>query len=179
MAEITDLDGLVAAVMPDVVTEVAGTTHELSTRALDEHATAPRIVWIPDGDVWGAPQKRTRGGGSTGRAIATVMAGVIVHVWGVDRAQTWTLVCAVVRSLRKRLGGADEVLRFGRGAWQSTQGAMTLGESYQLQVAVAIDVPALPDPPTTLRPTGARLDATASVPGDGNLDAGETGAGDP
>lgn len=175
MAEITDLDDLVDAVMPDVVTEVAGTTHELSTRALDEHADAPRIVWVPDGDVWGAPQKRPRGGGSTGRALATVMAGVIVHVWGTDRAQTWALVCAVVRSLKKHCGGAEEFLRIGRGAWQSTQGAMTRGESYQLAVSVAIDVPALPDPPRTAKPTSAALDTTRSTTGDGLTDAGETG----
>ena len=161
--------------MPDVVTEVPGTTHDLSTRSIVENNTPPRVVWIPDGDEWGAPQKRPRGGGSTGRALATVMAGVIVHVWGSDRAQTWALVCAVVRSLRRRHGGADEFLRIRRGAWQSPQGATSLGESYQLQVAVAIDVPALPDPPRTAKPTEAALDATRSTTGDGLLDAGETG----
>jgi len=175
VAEIGDLDTLVDAVMPDVVTEVAGTTHDLSTRAIDENADAPRIVWVPDGDQWGAPQKRPRGGGSTGRALATVMAGVIVHVWGIDRAQTWALVCAVVRSLKKHCGGADEFMRIGRGAWQSTQGAMTRGESYQLAVSVAIDVPALPDPPRIVRVTSATVEAPDAVAGDGFIDASETG----
>jgi hypothetical protein len=58
--------------------------------------------------------------------------------------------------------------------WLST-GQMTQGEAYALAISVALDVPALPDPPTTTPITDVALDSTRSTAGDGFTDAGETG----
>lgn len=172
VVEIVDLDTLVEQVMPDVVAEVPAVMHELSTRALPENASPPRIVWVPSRDRWEAGQKRPRGGGSTGKSLATCRAGLEVHCWGASRAAAWTLVKAVVRALRKRLG-PEPFLYLEGGMWLAT-GQMTQGEAYALAISVALDVPALPAPTTTTI-TAVATDSTRSTTGDGNVDAGETG----
>ena len=173
VVEIIDLDTLVAQIMPDVVAEVPTVAHELSTRALPENASPPRIVWVPSRDRWEAGQKRPRGGGSTGKSLATCRAGLEVYCWGASRADAWTLVKAVVRALRKRIG-PEPFLYLEGGMWLAT-GQMTQGEAYALAISVALDVPALPDPPTTTPITDVALDSTRSTAGDGFTDAGETG----
>lgn len=175
MADIDSIDALHDAIMPDVVAAIPTATSEVSTRGLPEHASPPRVIWVPGDDEWAAPQKRPRAGYATGRSLATCMAGVDLHCWGATRADTWVLVRAVVRSLVTRLGGADGVSRIRRGRWISVTGAVTHGEAYVLSIAVALDVPALPDPPRTTTPTSAAITATGAVAGDGYLDAGETG----
>lgn len=172
VVEVVDLDTLVEQVMPDVVAEVPAVMHELSTRALPENASPPRIVWVPSRDRWEAGQKRPRGGGSTGKSLATCRAGLEVHCWGASRADAWTLVKAVVRALRRRIG-PEPFLFIEGGMWLST-GQMTQGEAYALAISVALDVPALPAPTTTTI-TDAALDSTRSTAGDGFTDAGETG----
>lgn len=172
VVEIVDLDTLVAQIMPDVIAEVPTVAHELSTRALPENASPPRIVWVPSRDRWEAGQKRPRGGGSTGKSLATCRAGLEVHCWGASRAAAWTLVKAVVRALRRRIG-PEPFLFIEGGMWLST-GQMTQGEAYALAISVALDVPALPAPTTTTI-TDAALDSTRSTAGDGFTDAGETG----
>lgn len=172
--EITSLDALAAGVMPDVEAEVAGVKWEVSTRALPTHGAPPRVVWVPGRDRWEGPQKTPRGGGASGRSLATCHAGVELHCWGADRPAAWALVRSIVRALRRRVG-PEPFLRIEAGAWLSVTGAATLGEAYVLAVSVALDVPALPDPPATATPTGAALDATGAAAGDGNLDAGEAG----
>lgn len=173
VVEIVDLDTLVAQIMPDVIADVPTVAHELSTRALPEHAAPPRIVWVPSRDRWEAGQKRPRGGGSTGKSLATCRAGLEVHCWGASRAAAWTLVKAVVRALRRRLG-PEPFLFIEGGMWLAT-GQMTQGEAYALAISVALDVPALPDPPATTTVTAAAIDNTRSTAGDGFTDAGETG----
>lgn len=175
MTEIATIDGLYDAVMADVVAAIPAATSEVSTRGLPEYASPPRVVWVPSEDEWGAPQKRPRAGYASGRSLATCFAGIDLHCWGATRGDTWTLVRAVVRALVTRLGGADAVSRIRRGRWIAVTGAMTHGEAYVLSIAVALDVPALPDPPTTATPTSAELTPTGASAGDGYLDAGETG----
>lgn len=174
MAEITCLQDMHDAVMLDVVAQIPGARSVLSTRLQSALEAPPFVVWVPSRDRWTAAQKRPRGGLSSGRSLMTAMAGVDLHCWGSDLTSTWRLVQAIVRASKKLLG-PEPFFEFVGGQWLSVEGISAQGELYVLSLAVAIDVPALPDPPTTLRPTGARLDATASVPGDGNLDAGETG----
>jgi hypothetical protein len=175
MTEIATIDGLHAAVMADVIAAIPTATSEVSTRGLPEHGSPPRVIWVPGDDEWGAPQKRPRAGYATGRSLATCVAGVDLHCWGATRNDTWTLVRAVVRALVTRLGGAESSARIRRGRWVAVTGAMTAGEAYVLSIAVALDVPALPDPPTSATPTSAAITATGAVAGDGYLDAGETG----
>lgn len=175
MSEIASIDALHDAIMPAVLTAIPGTTSEVSTRGLPEHASPPRVIWVPGDDEWGAAQKRPRGGYASGKSLATCHAGVDLHCWGATRPDTWALVRAVVRSLVTHLGGAAEVCRIRRGRWIAVTGAATHGEAYVLSIAVAMDVPALPDPPATTTPTSAAIDATGAVAGDGYLNAGETG----
>jgi hypothetical protein len=175
MTEIADIDGLHAAVMADVVAAIPAAVSEVSTRGLPEYSSPPRVVWVPGDDEWNAPQKRPRAGYASGKSLATCFAAADLHCWGATRTDTWTLVRAVVRALVTRLGGAESSLRIRRGRWIAVTGAMTQGEAYVLSIAVALDVPALPDPPTTATPTSAALSATGAVAGDGYLDAGETG----
>lgn len=175
MSDIDSIDALHDAVMPDVVVAIPGTVSEVSTRGLPENGSPPRVTWVPSDDEWGAPQKRPRAGYASGRSLATCMAGVDLHCWGDTPADTWALVRAVVRSLVTHLGGADAVSRIRRGRWIAVTGAMTRGEAYVLSIAVALDVPALPDPPARTTPTSAAITATGAVAGDGFTDAGETG----
>lgn len=177
MSKLLTLDELFAAVMPAAILEVPGlaASSEISTRALPTHSSPPRVVWVPTDDQWTGAQKLPRGGGSTGKSVMTCRAGVHLHCWGADRAATWAIVTALVRSITALYGSSSEVVRFERGGWASTTGATTAGELYVLQINAALDVPALPDPPRTATPTSTPLDASRSSTGDGFTDAGETG----
>lgn len=175
MTEVTDIDALHDAIMPDVVTAIPGTVSEVSTRGLPENGKPPRVIWVPGDDEWGAPQKRPRGGYASGKSLATCHAGIDLHCWGQTRTDTWTLVRAVVRSLIKHLGGASEVFRVRRGRWIAVTGVMTRGEAYVLSIEVAMDVPALPDPPATATPTSAAVVTTGGTAGDGTLDTADLG----
>lgn len=173
VTEVTDLQALHDAVMPDVVAEIAGCVSEVSTSGLPEHAAPPRVIWVPSRDRWDAPQKRPRGGGSTGTSLATCRAGADLHCWGDSITSTWTLVKSIVRALKRR-AGPEPFVSIDNGFWLTAQGATAHGEAYVLQITVALDVPALPSPPRTATPTAAAIDDTRSSSGDGNVDAGET-----
>jgi len=175
MTEVLHIDGLHDAIMADVVAAIPATTSEVSTRGLPEFGSPPRVIWVPSEDEWAAPQKRPRAGYATGHNLATCFAGVDLHCWGATRTDTWALVRAIVRSLVTHLGGADAVSRIRRGRWIAVTGVMTCGEAYVMSIAVALDVPALPDPPAKTTPTSASLTASGASAGDGYLDAGETG----
>lgn len=176
MAELVDLDGIAAAVMPDVIAEIGGTTYEVTTRYQGVHATPPRVIFTPAqrGDRWEAPQKTPRGGGATGKSLATCFAGVDLHCWGDSREAAWQLVKALARALKKRLG-PEPFLFIDGGGWLTPQGATVKGEAYVLQIRAALDVPATPAAPRTATPTQATFDHAHSTTGDGFTDAGETG----
>lgn len=174
VVEIVSLDTLAEAVMADVKGEIPQVTWEVSTSAIPSHGSSPRVIWVPSRDRWGAGQKLPRGGGSTGKALATVMAGVDLHCWGATRLATWELVHAVARALLRRVGWGPS-LSIDGGQWLLSAGNQTAqGDAYILSIAVAIDVPALPAP-RTVTITSTPIDNTHSVTGDGFTDAGETG----
>jgi len=172
VVEIVDLSTLHDAVMPDVRGEHPAVISEVSTRAIAFNGAPPRVIWVPSRDRWESAQKRPRGGGSTGKNLQTCLAGVDLHVWGASIPGTWQLVQSVVRALRRRIG-PDPFLSINGGQWLATEGLISQGELYVLSISVALDVPALPAPTTTI--TDAALDSTRSTAGDGNVDAGETG----
>lgn len=176
MAEITSLEDLHKTITETVQAEYGAVSvfSTLTTRGLGQHQSAPALVWVPSRDRWGAPQKTPRGGGSTGRALATVQAGVDVQCWGSNLTETWKLVASVARALRKHLG-PDPFASVVSGQWLSVEGITTQGEAYVLSLAVALDVPALPDPPPTAHVTAVALDAPSGSAGDGFIEAGETG----
>lgn len=169
MSEITRIQDLHDAVMPLVVAELPECTSAVTTRSLPEHAEPPRVLWVPSRDRWEAPQKNRRAGFASGRSLATRRAGVELHCWGATIAATEDLVAAVARALRVKCGGASEFLSIDGGQWLAAQGATTLGEAYVLSLSVAIDVPALPDPPRTATPTSTSFQ-TAGTAGDGVLE---------
>lgn len=173
IVEVVDLQALHDGIMPAVRAEWPAVVSEVTTRGLPTHGSPPRVLWVPSRDRWEAAQKRPRGGGSTGRSLATCRAGVDLHCWGASIALTTQLVQSVVRALRL-LAGPEPFLTIDGGAWLTPEGATTEGEAYVLQISVAIDVPALPSPPRTATPTAAAIDTTRSSSGDGNVDAGET-----
>lgn len=160
--------------MPDVIVEYPACTSDVSTRGISENTSATHVLWAPSVDRWLPPQKTPRGGGASGRSVATRRAGVDLYIRGADVIAVEGLVAAVVRSLRLH-GGPEPFITLEPGQWRAPTGAMTAGEMYLLPIAVAIDVPALPDPPRTATPTTAALDTTRSATGDGFTDAGEPG----
>ena len=176
MTDVRHIQDLHDAVMPDVVTDAPGCTSLVTTEGAVQLASPPRVTWVPMRDRWDGPQKTPRGGGSTGRSVATRHAGIVLHCWAGDITSTEDLVAAIVRSLRRHAGPAPFVEIEG-GLWVAT-GASSLGQGYQLTINVAIDVTGraagASDTPHTARPTHAVTDPTGAVTGDGRIDSGET-----
>ena len=179
MADVRHIEDLLAAVMPDVVTDVTGCTSLLTTGdGLTVLAAPPRVVWVPTLDRFEGPQKRPRGGAVTGRSVATRRAGVALHCWAGSITATEDLVAAVVRSLLAHASGTLDFLAIIDGRWVAA-GATTLGEGYLLNITVAIDVTGraagASDTPHTARPTHVTTDPSGAQTGDGRLNTGETG----
>lgn len=160
MADVTIIDDLAEALAASVRIEFPALQHTVSTRALPEHSAPPRLVFVPTRDTWGAPQKRPRGGLSTGRALATVQAGMAVHCWGATRTEAWALVLALVRAVRS-IAGPEPWASIGAGEWLGT-GASTHGEAYVLTLTCAID--AADTPPTVATATASVTTVTTETP---------------
>lgn len=177
---ITDL---VTAVMPGVVSDFAvqqptapELTHGVGLHAAREHASGPRVVWVPGGkpDEFEAPQKRTAGGSSAQHSRLTRQ----VALQAVCRADTETavedLVECVVRRLALLAGTGAVGITFAAGAWVDESGLATSGEAYSIFVSYPVDIRAQAATPPARPTVTPVLDTSGSgTPGDGTLDSTE------
>lgn len=153
-----------AAVMARVT--ATGLTHALSTRESAEHASPPRVLWVPSRDTFGPGRKTS----ATDTHVASCDAAVVIEVWGAD--------VEAVEDLREQLLSAIYTEGHGAftisgGQWVAEPGAVSLGEKYFLAVSFKFPQRLRPTP-TTVTIAAVAPDTTGSATDDGNLDVGET-----
>lgn len=181
MTIIRHISELAAAVMPGVVTDFAAAypsatalAHEVSTRAVSEHGSPPRVVWVPTTDDFQGAQKGPRGGSSAQHSLMTRVCGVSLVCWAATVDATEDLVEMLVRHLARAAGVGAVGITFQRGQWVSEAGHSQLGEGYALSITFPVDVraqAATPPARPTVTPT---LDTSGTgTPGDGAPDSSE------
>lgn len=182
MTIIRHISELAAAVMPGVVTDFAAAypsatalAHEVSTRAVSEHGSPPRVVWVPTTDDFQGAQKGPRGGSSAQHSLMTRVCGVSLVCWAATIDATEDLVEMLVRHLARAAGVGAVGITFQRGQWVSEAGHSQLGEGYALSITFPVDIRAQaatpPARPATVTPV---LDTSGTgTPGDGTLDSTE------
>lgn len=158
------LADVVTAIMEPVATAVTGLTWALSTRAQPQHASPPRVLWIPQGAGYGPARKDA----SNPRRLYTWRQTVRVEVWGETVEQVESVHALVVRGLHRE---AHAVMRLSGGRWVDTEGATTLGELYTF--SVDLDFALTEATATSVALDAAEQDSTGATDGDGNLDSGE------
>ena len=158
------LADVAADVMGPVATAVTGLTWEISTRAVPQHASPPRVLWIPQAASYGPPRKDA----SNPRRLYTWRQTVRVMVWAETIAAVEELHVRVVRGLYRQ---AHAVMRLGAGQWVDVEGATTLGELYSF--LVDFDFALADATASTATIETATADTSSSAAGDGFMDFGE------
>ncbi len=181
MTAIAFMRELADGVMPSVVEDYATLypsapplAWSVSTRARGEHGAPPRVQWVPGPrDDFQAPQKRSLGGSSRQRSLATRQAGVQCQCWGADADATEALMECLVRHLLLKGGVGDVGITLVGATWVDETGASTYGESCTVFFTFPVDVRASVSPgPATVAVTPV-LDQTPTTSGDGFVDAGD------
>lgn len=151
-------------VMTPVAAAVPGLTWEVSTRAQAQHASPPRVLWVPlTGAYSGARKDR-----HNPRNIYTWRQSVRIDVWGETVQQVESVHALVVRELHHE---AHAVMTLGAGRWQEIEGAMNLGELYSFNVELQFALTEATS--TTVTIDTATHDPTDTSAGDGFMDHGE------
>ncbi len=158
------LADVAAAVMGPVAGAVTGLTWELSTRAAPQHASPPRVLWIPQAASYAPPRKDA----SNPRRLYSWRQTVRILVWAETIAAVEELHVRVVRELHRT---AHAVMRLGAGQWVDTEGATTLGELYSF--VVDFDFALTEATASTATVDTATADTDTTVAGDGSMDFGE------
>jgi hypothetical protein len=158
------LADVAAAVMTPVVTALPALTWELSTRAVPQHASPPRVLWIPQAGAYAPPRKDA----SNPRRLYTWRQSVRILVWAESITAVEELHTLVVRELHRT---AHAVMRLGAGQWVDVEGATTLGELYSF--AVDFDFAVTEATASTATIDTATADTDTTVAGDGSMDFGE------
>lgn len=162
-AEITAL--MADATLPDG-SAIDGLTSALGRRHVSEHASPPRVVWIPRNASPKGPVKSSFPSGA--RSIATRSLELLVRCWGADVDGADALAQAVLAAAHRRWHGRWAYLG---EEWDVADAQVELGELVVIRVSV--DLAVLDRTPTTARVTSAPL-SSAATRGDGILQPGDT-----
>lgn len=166
MADVVAYDGsAVTGLGPDGVTSVA-LSYAVGRRALAQHNTPPRVVWVLGG---GAPTPAVKTAFPGGRRSLITRNPVLTAVcWGRDLDAASDLASAVVAAMARRYGGR---IRFLGESWESDAAATDYGEACVL--AWAWPVAVLDRAPSLREIASTSLDTSAAVAGDGTITLGE------
>lgn len=162
-AEITALMG--DATLPDG-SAIDGLTHALGRRHVSEHASPPRVVWVPRAATPKPPVKS--GFPSQARSVATRSLELVARCWGADVDAADAIAQAVLAAAHRRWHGRWAYLG---EEWDTADAQVELGEL--VAVRISVDLAVLDRTPTTATVTTSILSA-AGTRGDGILTPGDT-----
>ena len=104
----------------------------------------PRVVWVPTDDSFGPTENL----GAQPRQVYTRIAGVGVHIWGPDLAQTEKLLNDLVAAIRQTVTGPNVNLE--SATWITEGELMALGAVCVLRAAFKIPITEAPLTTTTI-----------------------------
>lgn len=107
----------------------------LGATALDEHASPPRIVVVPEGERI-EPPTALAWPPADGQVLWTRRVGLALYLWAHSYQDVEGMLDEVLTAIRKRLGGVVQVVS---GEWVEG-GAVALGVAYRLRVELPTPV---------------------------------------
>lgn len=140
-------------------------TYRTGHKYLGEKILAPRVIWVPGKDKFGAA---TDGRQTRPKAVRTRGAEVYAHCFHDDFGDCEELVNAVVYGMHAVAHGSYTV---SEGEWSQPE---WLERGHVCSLRFVIDIPVTAPTPTVATITAVAPDNTNTVQGDGFIDVGES-----
>lgn len=139
-------------------------TFGFGTKDINEHDSAPRVVWVPVAASHTAAEKQT----TNGKSVLTRNPTVVAHCWGASFDELEELVHQVILAVH---GSARADASHLGEEWPPE---MVTHHGCVALVKFSVKVPVLKAPLQVVQPRALEKDTTGSAPGDGNIDWGES-----